>query len=118
MAVELSADDWTQLAGWASAPGTPQQVALRCRLVLAVGKGQADQDIAMDEAVNRHTVRLWRRRVCTGGIGAVWEIGAGRGRKPHYDLATRDALIEATLHSRPAGQTHWSCRVTWRPPTG
>jgi transposase len=40
----------------------------------------------------------------------VWEIAAGRGRKPRYDLAQRDALIEATLHTKPSGMTHWSCR--------
>ena len=35
LAVELSAADQTRLQQWQSAHGTPQQVALRCRLVLA-----------------------------------------------------------------------------------
>ena len=110
LAVNLNVEDSVQLERWESAPGTPQQVALRCRLVLAAWKGQEDQEIAFEEAVNRHTVSLWRHRVCAEGIGAVWEIQAGRGRKPQYEMGKRDAMVEATLHSKPKGQTHWSCR--------
>ena len=45
------------------------------------------------------------------GIDAVWETQAGRGRKPQYDLSQRDALIAATLQTKPKGMTHWSCRL-------
>ena len=110
LAVGLDERERADLRRWASSPGTPQQVALRSRLVLAAGAGQEDQEIALNEEVNRHTVRLWRQRVRAQGIGAVWEVGEGRGRKPVYDLATRDAIVAATLQSRPRGQTHWSCR--------
>lgn len=108
--VELGTEDCTHLEQWASRPGTPQQVALRCRLVLAMGRGEEDQQIAFAEAVNRHTVRLWRNRVREEGIGSVWEIRSGRGRKPRYNTAKWDAIVEATLHSKPKGETHWSCR--------
>lgn len=108
--VKLSEADRVQLERWASAPGTPQQVALRCRLALAAGQGHSDQEIAFEQEVHRHTVRLWRHRMRTEGIGAVWEIQAGRGRKPQYGLAHRDAIVTATLRDKPKGQTHWSCR--------
>jgi len=111
LALNIDAEDCAQLERWASTPGTPQQVALRCRLVLAAGKGAADQEIAWEEEVHRHTVGLWRCRVRTDGIGAVWEIREGRGRKPQYDMAQRDAMVDATLHRKPKGQTHWSCRT-------
>ncbi|MFH0907464.1 MAG: IS630 family transposase [bacterium] len=110
LVVDLDAEERMELTRWAFSPGTPQQVALRCRLVLAAGAGEEDRQIALDEEVDRHTVSLWRQRVRTQGIGAVWEIGEGRGRKPVYDLAKRDAMVAATLQSRPRGQTHWSCR--------
>jgi len=67
---------------------------------LAAGRGQTDQDIAFEEAVNRHTVELWRQRIRKEGISAVWEIRDGRGRKPLYDLAKRDAIVNATLHGK------------------
>jgi transposase len=107
----LSAAEQAQLQQWRSAHSTPQQVALHCRLVLAAAAGQPDLDIAAACGVNRHTAALWRGRVRAAGIGAVWEIETGRGRKPRYDLAKRDALIAATLQTKPKGMTHWSCRL-------
>jgi len=109
--VNLSAADRTQLLHWQSAHGTPQQVALRCRLVVAAGAGQPDVEIASTFGVNRHTVALWQQRVREAGIDAVWEIQGGRGRKPQYDQAKRDALIAATLQTTPKGMTQWSCRL-------
>jgi transposase len=109
--VSLSADDLAQLVRWEAAASTPQQVALRCRLVLAAAAGKQDLEIACTYDVNRHTAALWRQRVRTAGIGSVWEIQPGRGRKPKYSQEKRDALIAATLETKPKGMTHWSCRT-------
>ena len=109
--VSLSADDLGQLVRWEAAHCTPQQVALRCRLVLAAAAGKQDLEIASTCGVNRHTAALWRQRVRTAGIGSVWDIQPGRGRKPIYSQEKRDALIAATLETRPPGMTHWSCRT-------
>jgi len=106
----VAADDLHQLAAWAHAPSTPQQIALRCRVVLDATAGMSDLKIAAARGVNRHTVSLWRTRVRQEGVGAVWEIAEGRGRRPRYDRDKRDGLITATLQARPPGQTHWSCR--------
>jgi transposase len=113
-ALNLSAEDQTQLVQWATAHSTPQQVALRCRLVLGAAAGQQDLEIAAACGVNRHTAALWRGRVVIEGIGAVWEIQAGRGRKPKYGVEKRDGLIQATLEGKPKGMTHWSCRTMAR----
>jgi len=109
--IVLSAEDQMQLERWESAYGTPQQVALHCQIVLAAVAGQQDLMIASACGINRHTAALWRQRVREEGIGAVWEIQAGRGRKPKYDQAKRDALINATLQTKPKGMTNWSCRT-------
>jgi len=109
--VVLSAADQAQLESWESAYGTPQQVALRCRLVLAAAAGHQDLAIAATFGINRNTAALWRKRIREQGIGAIWEIQAGRGRKPKYDIAKRDELITATLQTKPKGMTHWSCRT-------
>ena len=42
--------------------GTPQQVVLRARIVLAAGEGQSNALIAAAEGVAINTVRLWRAR--------------------------------------------------------
>jgi transposase len=108
--MNLSSEDQAQLVHWESAQGTPQQVALRCRLVLATADGWPDLEIASRCGVHRHTVALWRGRVQSTGINTVWEIQPGRGRKPKYDLKKRDAWIRTTLETKPKGMTQWSCR--------
>lgn len=80
--------------------------------VLAAADGQPDLAIASQYCVGRHTAALWRRRARADGNGAVCEIEPGRGRKPQYNQAKRDAVIEATLQTKPKGMTHWSCRLT------
>src|SRR3989441_2679728 len=111
MALTLSVEDQEQIGAWLRAPSTPQQVALRCRIALAAAQGQQDLEIAAQLKVNRHTPALWRKRVAAEGIGCVWEIAPGRGRKPQYHQTKRDAIIEATLQTKPKGMTHWSCRL-------
>jgi transposase len=95
--ITLSPSDRAQLEQWESAQGTPQQVALRCRIILMALAGEQNQTIAARLGVSRPTVNLWRGRVRDSGIGEVWEIAPGRGRKPYYDQAMRDAIINSTL---------------------
>ena len=109
--LSLSNSDQQQLQEWASAFGTPQQVVLRCRIVLAAASGQSDQATAAELAVNRHTVRLWRQRFAQQGLRSLWEIASGRGRKPSYRAEKIQEIIDTTLQSKPKGQTQWSCRL-------
>jgi transposase len=111
VAVVLEPNDQSHLEQWESAHGTPQQVALRCRIILAAVDGEENGTIADRLGINRHTVELWRDRVRQWGIDPVWEIAPGRGIKPHYNQAKRDAIINATLQTKPKGMTHWSCRL-------
>src|SRR3990167_6800333 len=100
---KVKGEDLEQLDQWSRGHGTPQQVALRCRLTLAAVAGLSDVAIADKFKISRHTVALWRKRVCHDGVGALWEIAPGRGRKPEYSAAKRDGLIEATLNNVPKG---------------
>ncbi len=84
---------------WESSHETPQQVALRRRIVLGALAGQGNVAIAEELGVSRPTVQLWRQRVREQGIGEVWEIAPGPGRKPRYDEAKRDEIIKATLQT-------------------
>jgi len=109
--VALGPTDRAQLEQWQSAHGTPQQVALRGRIILEALAGQQNQAIAARLHVSRPTVNLWRKRVRQQGIGQLGEIAPGRGRKPHYDKAKREAIINTTLQTKPQGMTHGSCRL-------
>ena len=110
-ALSLSVTDREHIGRWLSAQGTPQQVALRSRIVLAAAAAQSDSAIAADLAINRKTVMLWRARFAEHGLTSLWEIAPGRGRKATYDAAKIKAIVDTTLQTTPKGMTHWSCRL-------
>src|SRR4051812_16847775 len=64
----LSKDQQNQIGQWLAAMGTPQQVALRCRIVLAVAGGESEAAVASALQINRKTVRLWRERFVAEGL--------------------------------------------------
>ena len=98
------------LRGWIRAPSTPQSLVLRARIVLMASEGVANHAIAKTLETSRPTVQLWRGRFEEGGLKALTEIEKGRGRKPEIPPEKVTAIIKATLHSKPPGATHWSCR--------
>ena len=110
-ALLLSEDQQKLALQWLAAFGTPQQVTVRLRIVLAVAAGQSEIAIAAENGVNRKTVRLWRERFVSSGLDGLWEIAPGRGRKPTYSSERIKEVLDATLQSKPKGSTHWSCRT-------
>src|SRR2546426_3397513 len=54
--MNLQAAERTQLEQWESAQGTPQQVALRCRIILGAVAGE--QNVAIAEKLDRKSTRL------------------------------------------------------------
>src|SRR2546429_1959789 len=109
-ALALSDIDRQQVQQWVSAFGTPQQVVLRCRIVLGAAAGQSENSLAQQLKTNRNTVRLWRARFTQQGAKSLWEIAPGRGRKPTYGPEKIKAVIDTTLQSKPKGRSQWSCR--------
>lgn len=108
--VSVAHADRERLEHWVAAYGTPQQVALRCRIILAAATGRTNLEIGMQLGVNVKTVALWRGRFVQAGPEGLWEVAAGRGRKPTYSRDKIKAIVQATLSTKPKGMTQWSCR--------
>src|ERR1700688_1858194 len=89
----LDSEQQERIQQWLSAHGTPQQVVLRGRIVLAAAAGQAGSAIARELRTNRKTVRLWRTRFAEGGLESLWELAPGRGRKATYGPKKIKALV-------------------------
>ena len=109
--VKLNEANRKELERWVNAHRTPQQVAQRCRIVLAAADGQQDKDIAAHMQINVKTVALWRQRFAGEGPDCLWEVAQGRGRKPQLTPDKIEGIISATLQTTPAGATQWSCRT-------
>jgi transposase len=82
----------------------------RARVLLYAADGVSNVDIAALTRVSKPTVLAWRKQFAVRGLAKLGKVAAGRGRKPSIPQATIDRIVELTLHHRPAGATHWSCR--------
>jgi transposase len=57
------------------------------------------------------SVRAWRARFEAEGLARWGKVREGRGRKPSISEEKIAEIVDLTLHSKPAGHTHWSCRT-------
>ena len=64
-----------------------------------------------DSFADHSRVILWRERFSEEGLDGLWDVAPGRGRKPLYETDKIAAIVDATLQTKPAGMTHWSCRT-------
>ncbi len=110
--ISLGTADRARLKSWIRSKATPQCIALRAQIVLMAADGLSNNRIADELGVSRPTIIDWRRRFAEGGVDSLGEIrkGGTPGRIPALPKATVDAIIDLTLHSKPKGATHWSCR--------
>ena len=99
------------IEAWHKAPNTPQGIALRAKIVLLAAEGAANNRIATELGITRTTVILWRRRFQESGVDALTHIRPGRGRRVSISAERVQAIVDATLQTKPAGATHWSRRT-------
>jgi hypothetical protein len=79
-ALSLSPSQQQQTQQWLTAHGTPQQVVLRGRIVLATAEGRPESSVAEQLRTHRKTVRLWRTRFAEQGLESLWQVAPGRQR--------------------------------------
>ena len=60
--LNLSDGERDQLQQLINKHNTPQQIALRAKIILAASEGQNNRQIARNLDINRQMVRLWRNR--------------------------------------------------------
>jgi hypothetical protein len=82
----------------------------RAQVLLRAADGMSNADNAVLAGVTRMTVRAWRSEFAERGLVDLGKVAPGRGRKASIPQATIDQIVELTLHARPEGATHWSCR--------
>ncbi len=88
-AIELTEAERQDLSTLTRQHKTPQQLALRARIVLAAADGANNSQIACQEGITPDTVRLWRTRWL--GLQAV----------PLADLSVAERLADAPRPGKP-----------------
>jgi transposase len=82
----------------------------RARALLLAADGVSNSEISEVTEVSRPTVLAWRGQFEKDGLIGFGEVAKGRGRKPSISDEKIAEIVDLTLHSKPEGQTHWSCR--------
>jgi transposase len=86
------------------------RVVQRAQVLLLAGDGVSNSEISEVAGVSRPTVLAWRGQFEKDGLVGFGEVAKGRGRKPSISDDKVAEIVDLTLHSKPEGQTHWSCR--------
>jgi transposase len=108
--LEMSAGQRESLEVLARMSTATAAEVLRAQVLLLAADGVANTQIATRTGVSVPTVRAWRERFAEDGLKRFADVRKGRGRKPQISTEKVEAIVKATLHSKPAGETHWSCR--------
>jgi transposase len=82
----------------------------RARALLLAADGVANTQIAATVGISPTSVQNWRERFADDGLRGLGVVRPGRGRKPSIPAEKVEAVVHATLHEKPPGETHWSCR--------
>jgi len=108
--LELADAQRATLEVLASSRSAPHQQVRRAQALLLAAAGEANTRIAERLGVTVVTVRSWRERFAQAGLSDLGVVRPGRGRKPEISAEKVEAIVRATLHEKPPGETHWSCR--------
>jgi transposase len=110
-ALPMSLEQKRTLEAWVRARNTPQTVALRARICLLASEGMPNNAIAKRLETSRPTVLLWRKRFKERGVLGLSEEAPKGPSKRRLSRSKVDEIVQATLHTKPPGATHWSVRT-------
>ncbi|MDQ6848398.1 MAG: IS630 family transposase [Actinomycetota bacterium] len=110
-ALVISEGQREALEAIAKSQTAPYRQVQRARVLLLAADGVANSLIAEQVSVTATTVRAWRSRFEQEGLAKLGKVRAGRGRKSTIPQDKIEEIVELTRNSKPAGQTHWSCRT-------
>ena len=95
---------------WSRSRSLPHRQVLRARIVLMAADGVSNLDIAGTLDQSRPTIQLWRERFLALRLAGLEKDAPRPGRKPAISPQRIQAVVEATLHTKPLNATHWSTR--------
>lgn len=108
--IVLSPEERLRLTEWARAKSLPLRLVQRARIITLAADGVTSQNIASQLAISRPTVQLWRERFLALRVAGLEHDAPRPGRIPSVPESKVRAIVEATLHTKPAAATHWSTR--------
>jgi transposase len=107
----LTPNERQTLDTWSNGRSFPFRLVQRAKIICMAADGSLNQDIAKKLRVSRPTVQLWRDRFLSLRLAGLEKDAPRPGRKPRILQHKIDAVVKATLNSKPVNATHWSTRT-------
>ena len=108
-ALLVTPEQHAELARLERTPSTPNSIARRARILLALDQGCTLQQAGERVGVTHQTVAQWRTRFLELGVDGLRDAPRpGRPRTVDDERVAR--LVARTLETLPPARTHWSCR--------
>lgn len=108
--IVLMPEERSVLDKWSSQRSIPLRLVQRANIIRMATDGVMNKDIALKMGVSRPTVQLWRDRFLALRLKGLEKDAPRPGRIPEISNKKVQAVVEATLHSKPENATHWSVR--------
>ena len=109
--IVLSVKEEVTVDAWARSRSLPLRQVQRAQIIQLAATGVESQEIARLLGVSRPTVQLWRERFLALRLIGLEKDAPRPGRVPQISELRVRAVVEATLHTKPANATHWSTRT-------
>lgn len=109
--IVLSPKEEEIIRRWSHGKRLPARLVQRAQIIELAAKGMFNHDIARRLKISRPTVQLWRQRFLALRCAGLEKDAPRPGRIPEISIQKIKAVVEATLHSKPANATHWSTRT-------
>jgi transposase len=110
MPIVLSPQEHSKVEAWARGRSIPLRLVQRARIIRMAADGMQNKDIARELDISRPTVQLWRQRFLAFRLAGIEKDAPRPGRIPEIPEKKVQAVVEATLHTKPPNATHWSSR--------
>lgn len=108
--IVLSPQEQATIQRWAQGKRVPMRLVQRARIIQMAANGDFNHDIARRVGISRPTVQLWRERFLALRCPGLEKDAPRSGRIPTIPAHTIQAVVDATLQTKPINATHWSTR--------
>jgi transposase len=100
-AIDVTAEERSLLKQLLTAANTPQNVAVRIRVILGAAEGVSNNELAEQLSTSRMTILKWRKRFVECGIEGILTDAPRSGRKRRIFSGNQAGTIDATLKNSP-----------------
>jgi transposase len=108
--IVLSPEERTTLDTLSRGRSLPLRQVQRAQIIQMAADGLLNQEIANRLNLSRPTIQLWRERFLAYRVAGLEKDAPRPGRLPRISAKKVQAVVDATLQTKPPQATHWSVR--------